>query len=213
MLNVWAVPQAIKKWVIESLFRIARLRAALYTHLDLIDRRKYWKPQKVTSRDSSRDDEEPFIQVDPLVLVPEGDYIVRYLTYRTSKSFGQPKVEVTFIIDSPEEHRAACLERFYNVEELDGPERKKGKFKPSRRGHLMREYSALVGSPSRQDRMSLGKLKGLSILAKVVTVKVDSNKDLLPKSSWYSKIEKLIKVVETDKPSLETFMSTSSKSH
>ena len=209
MLNVWVVPQPIKKWVIGSLFRIARLRTALYTHLDLIDRRKCWKPQKVTSRDSSRDDEEPFIQVDPLVLVPEGDYIVQYLTYRTSKSFGQPKVEVTFIIDKPKEHRAVCLERFYNVDKLTGPEKAKGRFKPSRRGHLMREYTALVGPPSRNDRMSFRKLKGLMILAKVVTVKVDSNKNPLPKGSRYSKIEKLIKVVETDKPSLETPINTS----
>ena len=164
----------------------------------------------MTSRHSSGDDEEPFIEVDPLLLIPEGEYIVRYLTYRTLKSFGQPKVEVTFIIDKPKEHRAVCLERFYNVDKLTGLEKAKGRFKPSRRGHLMREYTALVGPPSRNDRMTLGKLKGLMILAKVVTVKVDSNKNPLPKGSWYSKVEKLIKVVETDKPSLETPTNTSS---
>ena len=164
----------------------------------------------MTSRDYSRYDEEPFIEVDPLVLIPEGEYIVQYKNYRILTSFGQPKVEMELIIYSPEEYFGVCLERFYNVDKLKDPEKAKGRFKPSRRGHLMREYTALVDPPSRNDRMTLGKLKGLMILAKVVTVKVDSNKNPLPKGSRYSKIEKLIKVVEIDKPSLETPINTSS---
>ena len=164
----------------------------------------------MTSRHSSGDDEEPFIEVDPLVLIPEGEYIVQYKNYRILTSFGQPKVEMELIIYSPEEYSGVCLERFYNVDKLKDPEKEKGKFEPPRRGHLKREYDALVGPSSRQDRMTLGKLKGLMILAKVVTVKVDSNKNPLPKGSRYSKIEKLIKVVETDKPSLETPINTSS---
>jgi hypothetical protein len=129
------------------------------------------------------------------VLVPPGEYLVRYLRYWTAIYWDKPKVFVEFSIVSPEEHAGLPVERMYNAAKLLGPPRNSGNFRPAPRGTLLREYRRLMGDPGRLDRISFAQLTSKDILAKITTVTKDRNRNTLTKADQYSRIDELIMIV------------------
>jgi hypothetical protein len=132
------------------------------------------------------------------VLVPEGEYELRYVDYETATYFGSPKVVVHFAIVSPEEYAGLPIDRFYNVKRLAGPPGLYGKYVAARRGDLIREYSEIVGRTGRLDRISFMPFKDQRIIGQIETVRFNYKRDPLPESEYYSRIGKLVSVLPGD---------------
>ncbi len=129
------------------------------------------------------------------VLVPEGEYELRYVDYETAKYYGSPKVVVHYAIIEPEEFAGLPVDRFYNAKKLTGPPGPFGKYIAPRRGDLFREFKRLVGRAERLDRISFNKLKGKRIVGDVQTVVIDHNHEELPVDDRYSRIRRLVSVL------------------
>ena len=129
------------------------------------------------------------------IAVPEGRYELRYMSYRTGYFRDQAKVTVYFAIISPEDYAGVTVERFYNVDELKGRPRKYGNFNVSARRTLVREFSSLLGQPSRLDRISFVRLRDKRIVGEVETVTTNYEKRALSLNSQYSRVARLIQVL------------------
>ena len=132
------------------------------------------------------------------VLVPEGEYELRYVDYETAIYFGSPKVVVHFAIVRPEEYAGLPVDRFYNVKQLTGPLGLHGNYVSARRGDLIREYRKIVGRTGRLDRISFMPFKDQRIIGQIETVRSDYKRDPLPESEYYSRIRKLVSVLPGD---------------
>ncbi len=138
-----------------------------------------------------------FSESEILPLVPEGKYVLRYMSWETRDYFGQPKVIVHFAI-AEGENAGTPIERFYNVAALFGSPKKYGRFKPcGPRSHLIRELRRLIGDSCSTVDLSFSMLEGKRILAEVKTVTSDSQKEILQRSSHYSRVGKLIQILYT----------------
>lgn len=154
------------------------------------------------------DREAPLIDEEPdegggtvdgeCVLVPEGEYELRYVDYETASYYGSPKVVVHYAIIEPEEYAGLPIDRFYNAKKLTGPPGRFGKYIAPRRGHLVREFNRLIGRASRPDRISFAKLKGKRITCEIQTVKIDHNHEELAEDDRYSRITRLLTVLPGD---------------
>ena len=129
------------------------------------------------------------------VLVPEGEYELRYIDYETARFFGGPKVVVHYAIIEPEEFAGLPIDRFYNAKKLNGPPGRFGKYVARPNGNLFREFKKLVGRVERLDRISFAKLKGKRIIGDIQTVKTDHKHEELTEDDRYSRIRRLIKVL------------------
>ena len=129
------------------------------------------------------------------VLVPEGEYELRYVNYETANYFGGPRVVVHFAIIAPEEYAGLPIDRFYSVKSLDGPPRRFGEYKAKNRGNLIREFKRIAGHAGRLDRISFRRLKNLRIIAEIQTVRRDYQRQTLGEDDHYSRISKLVKVL------------------
>ena len=132
------------------------------------------------------------------VLVPEGDYELRYIDYETAKYYGNPKVIVHYAICAPEEYAGLPVDRFYQAKALIGPPGRFGKYKAKRRGHLVREFHKLIGHADRLDRISFARLKGKRIIGDIQTVRSDHNRNPLPEEDQYSRISRLVAILPHD---------------
>lgn len=132
------------------------------------------------------------------VLVPEGEYELRYVDYETGMFFGSAKVVVHYAIIDPEEYAGLPIDRFYNVQKLTGPPGRFGKYKAPRRGDLYREFKRLLGHDERRDRLRFARLKDQRVIAEIQTVKTDHKHEQLPEHDRYSRIRRLIKVLPGD---------------
>ena len=129
------------------------------------------------------------------ILIPPGDYIVRYLYYATSKFQDQSKVTLYFAVIEHDTYAGTPLERFYNVDSLKGPQKRYGDFRATARGDLVRELSSLIGPMPRLDRISPVHLKDKRILCEVKTVTEDRNRRPLTPDQQYSCISRLLEVL------------------
>lgn len=132
------------------------------------------------------------------VLVPEGEYELRYINYETANYFGSPRVVVHFAIVSPEGYAGLPLERFYNVLRLTSPPGRFGNFVARGRSDLTREFREIVGSTGRRDRISFTRFKDQRIVAQIETVKFDYKREPLPAREHYSRIKRLVSVLPGD---------------
>ena len=144
-----------------------------------------------------RDPKEPEdfdgIVEDRTVLVPPGEYILAYCGYRTGRYFGGPKVILSLSILDPDYYAALPLERFYNVGALTSAVGEKGTFKATARGHLIREYQALIGNHPRPERISFERLRGKRILAEVETVERNHANQKIARDACYSRVARLVR--------------------
>ncbi len=132
------------------------------------------------------------------IVVPDGEYQLRYEFYETGLYYNSPKVCVHFKIDASDLYAGLPVCRFYNVKKLTGPRRKYGKYIAPPRGALAREYKRLVGGPNRTDRISFQALKGKCILARLETVTRAYNRTALAPDDQYSKVAVLIRIIDED---------------
>ena len=135
-----------------------------------------------------------FVENDS-VLVPKGEYEIRYESYRTALYFKKPRVILQCSIFKPEEYAGLPIERYYNVAELGGPPRKFGAFTANKRGDLIREFRRITGQTGRLDRISFKRFKDLRIVAQIRTVQHDYKREPLDRQDQYSIIDKLVGVL------------------
>ena len=70
------------------------------------------------------------------VLVPEGEYELRYVDYETANYFGKARVFVHFAIIEPEDYAGLPIDRYYNVKRLSGPPKRFGKYVAGKHGRI-----------------------------------------------------------------------------
>jgi hypothetical protein len=129
------------------------------------------------------------------VLVPPGEYELRYRYYETLIYRRSPRLIVHLAIVAPDEYAGLPVERFYNVEKLTGPAKRYGDFVARRRGDLVREYRQIAGPTGRHDRLSFVAFKGQRIVGQIITVTTDHRRRELPEDEYYSKVDRLIRVL------------------
>ncbi len=132
------------------------------------------------------------------VLVPDGEYELRYVDFETAMYFGNPKVIVHYAIIRPEEYAGLPVDRFYNAKKLTSPPGRFGKYVAKPCGSLIREFKRLVGRGERLDRLRFARLKGQRVIGEIQTVKTDHKHEELPEDDRYSRIGRLIKVLPDD---------------
>lgn len=129
-------------------------------------------------------------------LIPEGEYGMKLIDHMTATQFGTAKLMLHFqIVDFGPQH-GVKLKAFYNVERLIGKPGRRGRVKHKRTGDFLVEYfTALPGQPrpKRFDRIPMEPLYSAHIVGKVVTVKQNSKRELLPEQLWYSKVGRMIR--------------------
>ena len=87
------------------------------------------------------------------------------------------------------------IPRYYNVDRIIGRPQKGGRFKVSKKRDFTREFLTLFNySPKRLDRLPMSLFEGVTIQAKIETVK-ESRGRSIPRQVQYSKVQQLIKVV------------------
>ena len=129
------------------------------------------------------------------ILVPEGEYELRYVDFETADYFGKAKVFVHFAIIKPEEYAGLPIDRYYSVKRLTGPPQRFGKYVAKPRGNLIREFKRIVGRADRLDRISFRRFKDLRIIAEMQTVRRDYQRRPLDEDDYYSKISRLVRVL------------------
>ena len=132
------------------------------------------------------------------VLVPEGEYELRYVDYETATYYGSPKVVVHYAIVEPDEFAGLPVDRFYNAKKLTGPPGRFGRYVAPRRGDLFREFKRLIGRSERLDRLRFAQLKDQRVIGEIQTVTTDHKHEELPEDDRYSRIRRLIKVLPGD---------------
>ena len=139
---------------------------------------------------------EFFLEKSDYVLVKPGSYHVMLNHYRTALMFKAPKLELVFAVVSHGEAYGVRLSRFYNIDRFIGKAGKNGKFAVGSNRDFPRELLGLFHHRSpRRDRYPMSLFNGVTIEAKVVTVKRARNRRI-PEALQYSKIEELVRVIE-----------------
>ena len=130
-------------------------------------------------------------------LVRPGRYKVMLDDYRTALMFTKAhKLILDFSIVSYGEYFGVRLPRYYNVIRFHGKAGRHGNFSASKKGDLLREMHTLFHHhPKRKDRIPMSLFNGAVIEADV-TVVTESRGKKIPKALQYSKIARLIQVVE-----------------
>ena len=121
--------------------------------------------------------------IQPLALIPAGDYRVAYVRHEYIKAFGDHKAKVVCEIVQGE-FAGITLERFYNVK-FDSKCYRPPK---SAHCHYRRDMKATTGSATAR----LSSLRGLALTATVLTITRDAQGDLIPEHQ-YSLISSLRK--------------------
>ena len=122
--------------------------------------------------------------VEPLVLVPEGEYPVVYLHHEYLRIFGTHKARAVFEVTEGG-FEGARLERFFNVRYAN----KRYRAPLSPRCNYRRDMCACTGKPTD----NLSSLRNLELLASVSTVVRDHNGNDLALEGQYSRIVRLRK--------------------
>ncbi len=132
-------------------------------------------------------------------LIRPGNYKVMLDYYQTAIMFGKaPKLILHFKVTSFGEGFGSWIPRYYNVQKLIGKGKKNGRFKVSKSGDFLREYLSLFPARTKRlDRLPMTRFKNVIIEAEIVTVK-ESRGRSLPEPLRYSKIGKLLRVIDGD---------------
>lgn len=139
---------------------------------------------------------EMILEPSAYSFVKPGNYRVMLDYYRTVRMFKCPKVELIFSIVSFGDAHGVRVPRFFNVDRLVGKPGKNGRFSVSGTRDFPRELLSLFNyQASRKDRYPMSLFNGVTIEAQVVTVKKARGIEI-PEQLRYSKIQRLIKVVE-----------------
>jgi hypothetical protein len=141
--------------------------------------------QKITADDSNEG------VVIEHALIPPGEYKARYMRHEAKanfKGYGD-KLVVEFCI-SDGEHSGEVTRCFYNIQIQEKGWQTKGG------SRWVKELRTLFPEKKRKDRLPPLLLKNRNILIEVVTVTQGSGKRELDLSAYYSKVSKLIRIIE-----------------
>lgn len=127
-------------------------------------------------------------------LLPDGEYVMRYLYHETVTAFRTPKVILHMQIVEPGEHYGKRLIRAYRVKELIGRPRKWGRFKLTRHQELFLTLASLYDKRLRHDRFSLRALTKVLLRATTRTVTTDYRQQLSPEALHYSMVDELVSI-------------------
>ncbi len=135
---------------------------------------------------------------DDLSLLPEGEYRLGYIDYRTCIAFNVPRVVVRFKILDFGEHFGKQLERWYRVGSLRGKPRKFGDFRVGKRSDFFRDYLRVIGAPTanRRDRLSFTSLKNKVVVGSIRTVVEGRDQEKLETGARYSVVNRLLRTEE-----------------
>jgi len=126
-----------------------------------------------------------------LLLIPEGNYALRFQSFATANMFGSGRLIMRFRI-AEGAHNGKVLERYYPVKTV-GKVGKKGGFSVTKRSRFLREFVTVTGHlPDRLDRVPITRLRAFLVTAKVETVCKDYEGFEIPKVLQYSKIGRLL---------------------
>lgn len=131
-------------------------------------------------------------------LIKPGEYEVVLVEYRTAMFFGRAaKLVLSFKIIEPGEGFEAVLERYYNLQRIIGKPGKNGDFKVGKRSDFLRELCTVFPTLNvrRLDRIPMSCFDGVIIKARIDTVTHDTKQAPIPKPLQYSKVSKLLGVV------------------
>jgi hypothetical protein len=127
-------------------------------------------------------------------LLPDGEYELAYVSYRTQVAFKVPRVVVTFQVAEPGKYLGVELERWYRVKLLKGKPRRSGNFVVGGRSDLLREVDRVLRPQARLDRISFADLKGKVVICRVRTVREDSKQQPLSERASYSIVDELLRI-------------------
>ena len=129
--------------------------------------------------------------------IPSREYEVQMKKFKTAIMFGKAaKLIIDFVIVEQCDYFGLVLPKYYNVKRLIGRPQEGGRFKVGATGDFARDYFRLLQVGHRRlDRLPMSVMEGVTFLVKVSTVKRARDRDI-PEALQYSKIERLIKVVE-----------------
>ena len=128
-------------------------------------------------------------------LIPEGEYVVRYIKYDTQYMWRGLKLFVHFEIVDPGPHCGMKVYRAYRVVDAGGRKGKgRRRFKVRPRSQLFLDLVGLFDRKLRRDRISLTCLKTVLLRVRVRTVSKDYKQRPLPESIRYSVISDLIAI-------------------
>jgi hypothetical protein len=126
------------------------------------------------------------------VLIPEGEYQVKYLHHETkSGSFG-PKVKITFQIISMGRYFEQIIHAWYNIKSSGKKSGRNPKIGLSRHSKLTNELLKVLQIKKRVDRLSLSDLKNHILVVKVRTVKTNSTQKQLASALHYSVVDSMV---------------------
>lgn len=107
-----------------------------------------------------------------------------------------PKLICIFAIVSSGEDHGKRIPRYYNVKRIKGKPSVRGAFQATATGDFAREFYTLTNYGGRRlDRLPMTLLEGLTIRCEIETVTSARGREI-PEPLQYSKISRLIKVVE-----------------
>jgi hypothetical protein len=124
-------------------------------------------------------------------LVPEGEYVARYVRHETAMAFKTPKLFLHFELIGPC-HEGTNLFIAYRVKRLVGQPGKNGRFAVARRNELYLQLARLADRRLRLDRISLRALRQCLLRVRVRTVTTDYRQRPLPEALRYSVIAELL---------------------
>lgn len=142
--------------------------------------------------DESRTDESEEPTYQPLVLVPEGQYEVTPVqSYQGWYMGKRPDLRVEFALVSGD-HQGKLITGYWQVKWLDD-----GRFSVGPKSNFFRMYQACFGEQD-SNAFDLGCLGNHIYLAEVANVDQDSKRRHLAEVNQYSKVVRLLDVVEEE---------------
>jgi len=127
-------------------------------------------------------------------LIPEGEYLVRFMYYETGQSWNSKKVRLQFAV-ADGEYAGTPLTRYYNALDLEPPTGRNGKFSVGDRSHLVKEFRSLLSDASAIGEIDLNLYRDRLVRAKVGTTSQTGLGEELDKPNQYSVIRKLLEIV------------------
>ncbi|WP_405222215.1 hypothetical protein [Lentisalinibacter sediminis] len=128
-------------------------------------------------------------------LIPEGEYLVRFMYYETGQSWNSNKVILHFAV-AEGEYGGTPLIRYYNALDLEPPLGRDGKFTVGDRSHLVKEFRSLLSESSAKGDINLNLYRGRLIRARVGSTRQTGLGEDLDKPNQYSVIRKLLETAK-----------------
>lgn len=129
-------------------------------------------------------------------LIPEGTYLARLVEWRTYYYHRSPKLKLSFRIVEKGEHFGKIIAGHYGAAKISGKPKKWGAASLRPNSRLTRQLLRVYGPGVRRDRLSLRGLLDHYLHVEVTTVTKDSEQDERHECDHYSKVHKLLEIVE-----------------